>query len=359
MVDLDQLALFYYFCHNIIMKKPFNLKKGVTNFVIPITITIAVLYIFFRDISITDIKATFLKIPLTYLAAFILLSLAGTVLRALKYHILLSKKLSYQDIFLITLVRNFSVDLLPARTASLVFYSWLTKKKGIALEEGASSFVVSVFYDGLALCFMLGGLIFFLETSVSRWAIYTGMGLIFSISIIMVFFSDGIICFILKQNIVKLNRFPKLERILKNINEYLIHHSKNSERLYIFSLSLLIRLIKYIFLYILFDGVVGIGGGLHTFATFSFMLAVTELSALIPIQGLGGFGTWELAFLLTFKLFFPGLNLSDDIIKAAGIVIHVTTQVWEYFIGLLAFLYLSMSIKKRHANIDNRDKKNE
>ncbi len=340
------------------MKKTLDLKKVLTNFVIPITITIAILYIFFRDISITDIKVNFLKIPLTYLAAFILLSLAGTVLRAFKYHILLSKKLSFLDIFLITLVRNFSVDLLPARTASLVFYSWFTKKKGVALEEGASSFVVSVFYDSLALSFMLGGLIFFLETSVNRWAIYTGMGLIFSISIVMIFFADGIIRFILRQKIIELKRFPKPEKILKNINAYLEEHKKNSERLYIFFLSLLIRLIKYIFIYILFEGVVKIGGGLHTFATFSFMLAVTELSALIPIQGLGGFGTWELAFLFTFKLFFNDLNLADDIIKTAGFVIHITTQVWEYFIGLLAFLYLSISIKKPRANIDNADEKN-
>ena len=338
------------------MSQTFNLKKVVTNFVIPIVITAVILYIFFRDISFTDIKTNFLKIPLTYLAAFILLSLAGTVLRALKYHVLLSKKLSFLDILLITLVRNFSVDLLPARTASLVFYSWLTKKKGVALEEGASSFVVSVFYDALALSFMLGGLIFFLETSVNQWAIYTGMALIFSLSVVMIFFADGMIRFILRQKIIKIRRFPKLEGILKNINDYLDQHKKNSERLYIFFLSLLIRLIKYIFIYILFEGVVKIGGGVHTFATFSFMLAITELSALIPIQGLGGFGTWELAFLFTFKLFFPNLNFPDDIIKAAGFVIHITTQVWEYSIGLLAFLYLSISIKKPHPKIDNAEK---
>ncbi len=339
------------------MSQTFDLKKVVTNFIIPVVITIAILYIFFRDISISDIKVNFLRIPLTYLGAFILLSLAATVLRALKYHILLSKKMNFRDIFLITLVRNFSVDLLPARTASLVFYSWLTKKKGIALEEGASSFVVSVFYDALALSFMLGGLIFFLETSVNPWAIYSGMALIFSLSVVMIFFADGIIRFILRQKIIKIRRFPKLEGILKNIDAYLDRHKKNSERLYIFFLSLLIRLIKYIFIYILFEGVVKIGGGVPTFATFSFMLAVTELSALIPVQGLGGFGTWELAFLFTFKLFFPNLNLPDDIIKAAGFVIHITTQVWEYSIGLLALLYLSISIKKPQTNIENADEK--
>jgi uncharacterized membrane protein YbhN (UPF0104 family) len=333
----------------------FDLKKTTLNFVLPVLISAAVIYIFFKDISLTDIKLNFLKIPLTYLTAFVLLSLAGTVLRALKYHVLLSKKLRFWDIFLITLVRNFSVDLLPARTASLVFYSWFTKKKGIALEEGASSFVVSVFYDALALSVMLGGLVFFLETGVDRWAIYTGMGLIFVISIIMIFFAEGIIRFALKLKLIK--RFPKLTGFLTHIDEYLSQHKKNSERLYVFFLSLVIRIIKYVFIYILFEGVVKIGFSPATFATFSFMLAVTEMSALIPIQGLGGFGTWELAFLFTFKLFFKDITLSDDIIKSAAFVIHITTQVWEYSIGLAAFLYLFL--KKPRTNTEDTDEKHD
>jgi uncharacterized membrane protein YbhN (UPF0104 family) len=154
-------------------------KKMLTNLVIPVAVLIIILYFFFRDITFNDIMENFLRIPSGYLLAFILLSLLGTFLRAWKYYILLAKKLGFSDIFLITLVRNFSVDLFPGRAAALIFYSWLTKKKGIALEEGASSFVVSVFYDGLALCFMLGGLLFFLKTGVNQWPIYLGMAVIF------------------------------------------------------------------------------------------------------------------------------------------------------------------------------------
>lgn len=316
------------------MQKALDLKKVLKNFIIPVVITIAILFIFFRDISLTDIKINFLKIPLTYLTIFILLSVLGTLLRALKYHVLLSKKLSFKDIFLITLVRNFSVDLLPARSAALLFYSWLTKKKGVSLEEGASSFIVSVFYDGLALSFMLGGLIFFLETGMKRTAIYIAMGLIFLISVIMIFFSEALIRFVLRHKIIK--HFPKLEGVLGNINDYLSQHKKNSERLYVFFLSLLIRLIKYMFVFILFEGIVRIGVGLHSFAIFSFGLAGTELSSLLPIQGIGGFGTWELAFAFIFK----ALEIPAENLREAGFVIHITTQVWEYFIGLLAFLYL-------------------
>ncbi|MCP4217562.1 MAG: hypothetical protein GY765_23170, partial [bacterium] len=48
---------------------------------------------------------------------------------------------------------------------------------------------VSVFYDGLALAVMLGGLLFFLETGVNRAAIYIGMAFIFCLSVVMIFFT--------------------------------------------------------------------------------------------------------------------------------------------------------------------------
>lgn len=314
--------------------------KKAANILIPTAITTAIFLLFFRDISLTDIKENFLKIPLSFLLAFILLSLAGTLLRAYKYHILLSGKLKFKDVFLITLVRNFSVDLLPARTAALIFYSWLTKKKGIPLEEGASSFIVSVFYDALALSFMLGGLIFFIETGANRWAIYTAMGLIFSISVVMIFFAEGVIRFILKLKLTA--QCVKLEETLKKIEVYLAGHKRNSERLLVFGLSLAIRVIKYLFVFILFEGVVRIGFGFNTFASFSFGLAGTELSSLLPIQGLGGFGTWELAFAFIFK----ALAIPAENVKEAGIVIHIITQVWEYAIGLAALLYLFLTANR-------------
>ena len=314
--------------------KKFPFKKMLTNLVIPVAVLVIILYFFFRDITFNDIKENFLRIPGGYLLAFVLLSLLGTFLRAWKYHILLAKKLGFGDIFLITLVRNFSVDLLPGRAAALIFYSWLTKKKGIALEEGASSFVVSFFYDSLALGVMLGGLLFFLKTGVNQWPIYIGMAVIFFISIVMIFFADHIFDLVLRKKI--LNRFARLEKVVKNVFEYLKEHKKNSERFRVFLLSLATRIVKYLFIFILFEGVVHLGFGIKNFSLFSFGLAGTELSSMFPIQGPAGFGTWELAFTVIFK----ALEVQAENIKAAGFVIHIITQVWEYFIGLLAFAYL-------------------
>ncbi|MCP5102706.1 MAG: hypothetical protein GY950_04970, partial [bacterium] len=84
----------------------------------------------------------------------------------------------------------------------------------------------------------------------------------------------------------------------------------------------------------------------ENFASFSFGLAGTELSSLLPIQGIGGFGTWELAFSVIFKaLAIPAQNL-----KEAGIVIHITTQVWEYAIGFVALAYLFISSRSTAKN---------
>ncbi|NIR10329.1 MAG: hypothetical protein GTN82_33325 [Candidatus Aminicenantes bacterium] len=329
------------------------LKKVVFNFIIPVAVLVIILLVFFSDISIHDIKTNFLKIPVVYLLAFILLSLLGTYIRALKYHILLSKKLHFGDIFLITLVRNFSVDLLPGRAAALIFYSWLTKKKGIALEEGASSFVVSVFYDALALSFMLGGLLFFLKTEVNQWFIYIAVAVIFTISIVMIFFAEYMFRFALEKKLI--SRFQKLERVVKKIYKYLIEHKKSSERFQVFLLSLATRIVKYLFMFILFEGVVHLGFGLDNFSRFSFGLVGTELSSLFPIQGPAGFGTWELAFTVIFE----ALKIPAENIKEAGFVIHITTQVWEYFIGLLALAYLFFYKPRRHEGHEEKEEKSQ
>lgn len=311
----------------------------IRNFIAPAAVLFIIVVVFFRNISPADILANFLKIPFAYLIAFIFLWLLGTILRAWQYRILLSGKLAYKDVFLITLVRNFSVDLLPGRVAALVFYSWLTKKRGVALEEGISSFVIAVFYDAIALVLMLGGLFFFLETKMSRWPLYAAMAILSAFSALVIFFSDRFFQFLLKGKKLSHLHLARIEGTVRSINDYLREHGKNSERLKIFALSFTGRIIKYMYNFILFEGVLHLGTGLKNFSLFCFGLAATEMSSFIPIQGPAGFGTWELAFSFVFST----LQIPAPNIKEAGFVIHITSQVWEYSIGLLALAYLAFS----------------
>jgi uncharacterized membrane protein YbhN (UPF0104 family) len=309
----------------------------IKNFVIPTAVLVAIVAVFFHDVSIADIRAGFARIPFTYILAFILLWLLGSVLRAWQYSVLLSGKLAGRDIFLITLVRNFSVDLLPGRAAALGFYSWLTRKKGIALEEAASSFVIGVFYDSIALALMLGGLLFFLESGRNRWLLVAGMAIILILSALVILFSHHFLAFLLRPGTLGKLRLARLQGAVGRAHDYLLEHCDNRQRLKLIVISLVIRLCKYIYNFILFEGVLHLGAGLKNFSLFSFGLAATELSSLFPLQGPAGFGTWE----LTFALVFSALQVPAANIKEAGIVIHVTSQAWEYAVGLLALAYLA------------------
>lgn len=305
----------------------------------PILVLAIIIAVFFRHLTPANILASFLRIPPAFLAAFVLLSLTGTLLRTWQYSVLLSGELRFKDLFLITLVRNFSVDLLPGRAAALVFYSWLTRKKGIALEKGASSFIISVFYDSIALTLMLGILLLFVSTGMLRWPILAAMAVLFAVSALVLFFSRPLLQFLLKNGRLGRLRLARIEETVRLVSEYLAAHEGIRERLKLLGVSFASRLCKYVYNYILFEGVLHLGISLKHFSIFCFGLAATEASALLPIQGPAGFGTWELAFAFVFSaLRVPAAN-----IREAGFAIHITSQAWEYAIGLLTLAYLAFS----------------
>jgi uncharacterized membrane protein YbhN (UPF0104 family) len=57
---------------------------------------------------------------------------------------------------------------------------------------------------------------------------------------------------------------------------------------------------------------------------------------MLPVSGLGAFGTWEAAFTLGFT----HLGLTQDQAVVAGFATHVLTQLHDYGLGALALLVL-------------------
>ncbi|HDP93898.1 MAG TPA: flippase-like domain-containing protein [Candidatus Aminicenantes bacterium] len=312
-----------------------SMKRLLIRVFLPLAITALIAWFFFSHITLTDIKSAFARLPASAVLGFIALWLFGTWLRALKYRILIAHKLGMGEMLLITLVRNFAVDLLPARTASLAFYTALTKRRGLSLEEGGASFVISVFYDVLALSLMLGGLIlFFPPPGPWRGFIITGMGILFLLSLILIIAPAPILRRLLNRPFIRSR--TRLHKTALTLSTYLDAHTAGRERLQLLAISLAIRLAKYVSVFILFCALVPVERNPAAFSHFSLGLAGTEMSALLPIQGAGGFGTWEMAFELVFR----GLGSSQADLRLTALVIHITTQAWEYSIGLLAFLAL-------------------
>ena len=320
-------------------------KRRLIHLVLALLVTCAILIVFLRRTRWEDVAAAFSSIPPIALGLYMLLSLMGTAVRSIRYRILLSGRIGRVEMFLITLVQNFSVDLLPARSASFVFYASLTRQRGIRLEEGASSFVFAVFYDALALGLMLGAaasiLVGSLGGDVPARSIAWGLAVVIALSLLVIILARPLAGW--TRKISRTMGLARIEAVLAALEDYFSRHRAISERIQLLGLSLAVKAIKYVSLYVLFVGVSGAAVSPRSLSLFSFGIAGAELSSFLPIQGLAGLGTWEAAFALVAGKI--GLTLQNPFLTA--LVIHLVTQVWEYGLGLSALWILSVKSRGR------------
>ncbi len=321
------------------------MKKYPLRIVLPLLLTSAILFIFFRRTSWGELRQAFASLSFWAVGLYAVFSLLGTVVRAARFRLLLGKGIGPGDLFLITLVQNFSVDLLPARTAALGFYAYLVRRRGVILEEGASSFIIAVFYDALALGLMLGTAAFFFLRSfggaIPKGPIAAGLVVIVAVSLAVILLvrpAAG-----LARRTLRRFRWGKTTAVFASIEDYFSRHGQARERAELLGLSFMVKLAKYVSLYVLFAGMTGAGFAWRSFSLFSFGIAGAELSSFLPIQGLAGFGTWEAAFALVAGKI--GLVLENPFLTA--LVIHLTTQVWEYSLGLAALWVLSIRVRRQ------------
>jgi uncharacterized membrane protein YbhN (UPF0104 family) len=113
----------------------------------------------------------------------------------------------------------------------------------------------------------------------------------------------------------------------------------------IFWLSFFIRLFKYMSLFLLLFSLLHSYG--HSFNVLNFfktVLGITgaEMSSALPIKGIGGFGTWESAWVLTSKL----MNFESRLAIISGIGIHLISNSFEYLLGILSLLILYSPLYK-------------
>jgi hypothetical protein len=114
----------------------------------------------------------------------------------------------------------------------------------------------------------------------------------------------------------------------------------------VFFLSIFIRLAKYGSLFFLLHSILLSHG--FTFKDLNFLkliLGVTgaEFSSVLPIKGIAGFGTWESAWALSFRL----MGFDPNLAIISGLAVHLITQVFEYLLGILSIIILILPIIKR------------
>jgi hypothetical protein len=205
--------------------------------------------------------------------------------------------------------------------------------------------IVAVFFVGFGTSILSGPLMiiislaFFLAFYVILWKI---------IPLSRLFLKTYI--FLLK--ITKLKRktwadfsINKIDSLIKSL------HQIQNRKIYwpVFLLSLFIRLAKYGSLYLLlFSLLQSHGIPLSIMNFFKTVLGITgaEMSSALPIKGIGGFGTWESAWVITSKL----INFETGLAIISGIGIHLVSNLFEYLLGIISLLLLYSPFYKTEKN---------
>jgi hypothetical protein len=326
------------------------------------------LAVLFGRVRAADLASTIARIYLPYFLAYAAISFLATWLRAWRYKALLGPvSIGWSPLLLVTLVRNAFDDLLPARVGSLSYILLLNRNLGFSFESAASSFIAALVFDFLTLAPVVALAVLAVGLGTSGFSgplLLVTAAVFFGIVGLTAWKLVPILNFGVRVYTCALDRFGwsgkksavvSVEKLRATVEALrAIRWRRITGR--IFGLSLLIRLCKYASLYALLLALLrshGLGGSELSF--WKIILGVTgaEMTSALPIKGLAGFGTWESAWAVAFRL----MRFDAGLAVLSGMGVHLVTNMFEYGLGLTALLVLVLRLKIRRARKADGDAK--
>jgi len=334
------------------------LKNRLVYIILSAFVSVGLLWLLLSQVKTEDVIQTLSRVFIPALLIYAAVALVAAWLRAWRYKLLLRPQvISWPDMFLVTFIRNSLIDLLPARLGSLSYIYVLNKRLGFPFEAATSSFVLAFVLDFLTLSPFL---------VVSVIALGLGANALSTPTILILAAFFFLLVFLVYWKLLPVARFflAVLRRILRFgrieetaaartvVNKFeltiqtLDSMQGRGKAIPILVLSFLIRLAKYISVFALYFGLLrshGFSLGDLSFWTFILGLSGAELSSALPIKGLAGFGTWESAWALTFRL----MDFDPRLAVLSGIGVHLLSNAFEYSLGIGSILILAWPYLRR------------
>ncbi len=337
-----------------------NFLKGISPrrfwfFIFSLLVSAGVFTYLFSIVSIREVMDLVKGITLDWLLLFLLMSLSMSFFRTWRYAVILNASGYHPNsiaLYLITLVRNFFSDLLPARLGTLIYIYLVQNRLGVPFGPAASSFALSFVFDILALAFLI-----FLA------ALEAGSELIPPVFMVtgglILAFGSGLVLVLLPRIVTLMARISASlpfipEKYQHKLHLALVDTVKNIELTRnsgifwkILSLSVGVRIFKYLSLYVLLLALVlPLGFSIESFPLSKVFtgLCSAEIAASLPISGVAGFGVYEGTWALVFQL----LGYPEHMAALTSISHHLFTQVYGYSLGAFALLLLLLPFFHPH-----------
>lgn len=309
--------------------------------------SVAVFWYLFDKVSLDEVLDAVRNISFSWILLFLLFSLSMSVFRTWRYQVILHASGHHAasfPLFLITLVRNFFSDLLPARLGTLIYIYLVKSRLGIPLGPVVSSFAHAFLFDIISLAFLIIPAVLTVTAgSFSKpFMAAAGAGLaVVSISLLL---SLPWWCRVGSALLGKISLLPQgmqrtLHTFLADTESHLTKAREQGIYGKVLMLSFAVRVCKYGSLYALLVGlVVPLGYVVADFPVNKVFLGLcsAEFAASLPVSGIAGFGAYEGAWALVFQL----LGYPERIAVLTSIAHHLLTQVYGYGLGGFSLLVL-------------------
>jgi len=316
-------------------------------------LTLVLIIILFSQISLNELMETILTLDTQYLIFGFFFYVMSYIFRTARFHTLLNKDVTFKGLFNIVCVHNMLNNLLPARTGELSYVFLLNKTQGKKTGDGIATLVIARILDFIAI-----GVIFLFLFMMIRHLSGTTMQTAFY-AIITIVLSLGIMVFLLKSEKAKITRFIiQIFYLFKTENSQMAKYILEKVEETFNSFDALKQLGKYAHL-ISFIYTFGIWGCTYLFfycialamsiniGFFQILFAASfaVFTTVLPIQGLGGFGTIEGGWAIGFIL----VNVPESVAVASGFTFHLVMLACTIFLGIGGYVF--MRKKKSNNNL--------
>jgi uncharacterized protein (TIRG00374 family) len=315
--------------------------------VLTVIIALAIVWFLLSQIQISDVVRVFYTIDYTYLAIALSFFMITYVLKSLRFHFLLDRKVGLREMLRIVCVHNISIVFMPARTGEISYLYMLKKRHGISTGYGIAGLFVARVFDifSIALLFFVSTL-FIRELPVIVGAFVWGIGgvlvLMALILVSLIFFQRRFIS--LSKSLIDrlgLGRFKVGSYILRKLTETLDSFSKLAigkkfTRLGLTSLGIWVCL--YMSTYFLFTALsIDIG-----FPEVVIITSFISLLPFLPIHAFGGFGTTE----ITSTILLVSFGVVKEFAIVASFGVHIIGLLFTTILGLCGLWLLNGRVGK-------------
>jgi uncharacterized membrane protein YbhN (UPF0104 family) len=325
--------------------------KPKIRFALSLVVVLATLFWFASRIELGDVVVVLRESSARSLLIFFGFSLLMSLLRSWRYKILFAANgLQTQTwrLFLIVLVRNFCSDLLPARLGSLIFIPLALKTVGARFSSASASFGAALFLDIVAMIPILLIALLLVITGLEfdlRWIVTVIVLLVVltSISGLLIFpalrfakYITGHSKFLNSAYSEKLIVF--IEQVTVDVQQYL----RSGILFSILILSILSRMAKYCALIFLLQAMLpplGLSLTIESIPGALVGLIAAELSASLPISGIAGFGMYQGAWALVFRM----VGFDPAVADITAISHSIFAQAYGLLMGLSGLILLFLS----------------